>query len=456
MTKKLWGGRFKKKINPLVERFTQSIGYDWKLAEYDVLGSIVHTEILKKCRYLNSAEASKLQAALMQIGGDVRAGRFKKDAGAEDIHSQIQDMLEKKVGDLALKLQTARSRNEQVSFATRLYCAAHIGKLKKLIDKLIAALNDSAKKNKSLIIPGFTHMQHAQPVLLADHFKAYACMIQRDKARLSYISEHLGAAMGAGAVAGTPIGWKDYENAAKGYSREVKDYIEKSGIDLDIKAVSNSLDLAGDRDFVIEILSALSIAGMHISRMAEDLIIWSTKEFDFVEIDESFCTGSSLMPQKKNPDSLELIRGYTGRLYGNLVGVLTVMKGLPLSYNRDMQLDKEALFDSFEKIAAELEVLAAIVKTIKFNKGRIGEQLKDESLYATDIVYYLIEKGVAFKNAHDIVGRLIRYSADRSKEIRHMSAGELKRFSDKLVKSRIVALLDPKASVKSKRSVKRK
>ena len=446
MAKKLWGGRFNKKTDPLVEKFTKS--NDCEIAEYDILGSIAHAEILKKCGYLTPLEANKLLVALSQIG----AKRFKKDDSCEDVHTQIQNMVQEKVGDLALKLHTARSRNDQVVFATKLYCKTHIKLCEKFIDGLVSAIAKLAQKNKKVIIPGFTHLQHAQPVYLKDYFQVYIEMLERDKKRLEYISDNMTITLGAGALAGTPIPASNYNIAASKYVKELK----KAGLkDLNI-VTSNSLDAVSDRDFIIEFINALSILAMHLSRLAEDLIIWSTKEFDFVKIDEAFCTGSSLMPQKKNPDVLELIRGNAGRLYGNLMSVLTMMKGLPLTYNRDMQLDKEPLFDSFEKVSLELKVLEGLIKTLKFNKSKIEEQLRDESLYATDLVYYLVDKKVPFKEAHAIVGRLVKYSINKGIAIQKMSQGDLKKFSGNFVKKDLINLFDPKISVKSKKSIKRK
>lgn len=446
MGKKLWGGRFSKKTNPLVEAFTKSIQYDYKLAEYDIIGSKIHVQILKKAGILSGAEAGKLTNALDSI--DIRA--LRPDLENEDIHTMIQNTVQRKIGDLALKLHTARSRNDQVVFATKLYCKVALLDLESDINDFNLSLAGLVTKNLSLIIPGFTHMQHAQPVYLSDYLAAYASMLHRDFKRLQSINKEIELTMGAGALAGTPIKRSNYNIAAAKYLKEV-------GIldNLNIIAAPNSLDAVSDRDFVIEILSALSILSMHLSRLSEDLIIWSTKEFDFIEIDESFCTGSSLMPQKKNPDVLELVRGYAGRLNGNLISVLTMMKGLPLTYNRDMQLDKEPLFNSIEIVSNELKLMAGIVKTLKFNKAKIEEHLEDEALYATDLVYYLVGKGVAFKEAHSIVGRLVKHTLDSSIEIKSMSDAELKKFSDKFIHKEIIKLFDPKVSVESKKSIKR-
>lgn len=433
MSKKLWGGRFKKKTNPMVEKFTKSIQYDYKLAKYDLDGSMLHVNILKKAGILTAAEASKLTKGLKTVYKTVENGTYRPNRNSEDIHTDIQNLLHKKVGDVALKLHTARSRNDQVVFSVKMYCKDKLSELDKDISGLIDAFGKLSAKNRGLIIPGFTHMQHAQPVYLKNYLGAYVNMLKRDASKLSYISEHIKPTMGAGALAGTPISamiYGQYETL-------------------------NSIDTVSDRDFAIEILNVLAIIGMHLSRFAEDMIIWSTKEFGFVDIDDAFCTGSSLMPQKKNADVLELIRGYAGRLYGNLVSVLAMMKGLPLTYNRDMQLDKEPLFNSFEIVSSELKVLTGLIKTLKFNKVKIEAHLEDESLYATDLVYYLVDKGVPFKNAHTIVGRLIKYSLDNGIEIKSMTNSELKKFSDKLVKDEIINLFNPKVSVESKKSVKR-
>ncbi|MFH1190160.1 MAG: argininosuccinate lyase [Candidatus Omnitrophota bacterium] len=441
MAKKLWGGRFAKEADPLVEKFSRSIRYDHKLAKYDIFGSIAHVQVLKKARYLTPFEAGSLTKALSAFYEAVNKGAFKYDAKAEDIHTDIQNKLQDTLGDLALKLHTARSRNDQVVFATKAYCKTELAKLIAWMGRLEGALGKSAVKNRGLVLPGFTHMQHAQPVYAKDYLGAYARMLKRDAARLAAISDGIKLTMGAGALAGTPVASGIYGLSMRG---------------IKIEAPVNSIDAVSDRDFVIEILGALAIAGMHLSRLAEDFIIWSTKEFDFIEIDEAFCTGSSLMPQKKNADALELIRGCAGRLYGNLVSVLTVMKGLPLAYNRDMQCDKEPLFDSVETVLAELEILTGLVGTLRFNKAKIEEHLEDESLYATDLVYYLVGKGVPFKTAHTIVGKLIKHSIDSGIEIKSMSPAELEKFSPMLDRAAILKLFNPRVSVEAKRSIKRK
>lgn len=450
MAKKLWGGRFTKKIDEDFEEFSKSIHYDYKLAETDLLGSQAHVRILEKAEFLKKDEADKLYKGLQSILDEVRKGTFKWDKNCEDIHTDIQNKLQKDVGDLALKLHTARSRNDQVVFATKFYCKDLLVEIINYSDKLKIVLQELAKKNEKIIIPGFTHMQHAQPVYLKDYLHVYVEMLARDRERLLNIEKNMKITLGAGALAGTPISSVEY---AVGASKFLKG--RKLAEDFNITATVNSLDSVSDRDFVIEILSALAIVGMHLSRMAEDFIIWSTKEFNFIEIDEAFCTGSSLMPQKKNADVLELIRGYAGRLTGNLVSVLTMMKGLPLTYNRDMQLDKEPLFESFEIIGKELKILAGFVKALKFKEENIKKHLEDESLYATDLVYYLVEKKEPFTIAHSIIGKLVRYSMDKGVLIKNMTQDQLDMFSKKLKKEEIVKLFDPRKSVEGKISIDR-
>ncbi len=443
---KLWGGRFKKKTDPLVEEFTKSIHYDQKLAEYDCLGSLAHIDILKKAKLLNSQEHNKLKKGLEEILERIQSGQLKIDSSCEDIHTFIQEALEKKIGKLADKLQTCRSRNDQVVFDMKGYAFDHLADTLDLVSGVIKALKALAKKYATTYIPGYTHLQHAIPVRLADHLMAYAQMFQQDQRRLSAIIDHLNITMGSGALAGTFIDSHHYDGVTAFLPSHQK---------ANVSAPYNALHTVSDRDFIIETLNALAVLGMHLSRLAEDFILWSTKEFDFIDIDEAFCTGSSLMPHKKNPDVLELIRGYSGRLYGNLVSVLVMMKGLPLSYNHDMQLDKEPLFDSFEIVQKELQILAKLLPSVKFKKENIERQLEDECLYATDIADYLVQKGVPFKEAHTIVGRLVRTKLETGKDIKDMSQEELKKFHEFFTPAMMKKIIDPRHSVESQKSVKR-
>ncbi|MFC1624573.1 argininosuccinate lyase [Candidatus Omnitrophota bacterium] len=446
MKNKLWGGRFSKKTNPLVEEFTRSIQFDKKLAEYDCIGSLAHINVLKSAGLLTSEEHKKLEAGLKDILSSVKKGSFKTDESFEDIHSYVQYLLEKKLGKVALKLHTCRSRNDQVVFDVKCYCLEGLSLTTDLVMVLVKELAKLAKKNKEIVMPGYTHLQHAIPMKLASYFNAYSEMFLRDRDRLANIAKNLNLTLGAGSLAGTFVESSKYNVASKEYMPGSKN----------VSPATNSIDSVSDRDFVIEILNVLSMIGMHLSRFAEDLILWSTKEFDFIDIDESFCTGSSLMPQKKNPDALELIRGNTGRLYGNLMSVLVMMKGLPLSYNRDMQLDKEPLFSSFELIEKELKILTKLLPEIKFKKENIKKQLEDECLYATDLLDFLVQKGVAFKDAHTIIGKLISHKLKSGKEIKKMTASELKEFHPFLTPKEVKKRIDPKYSVNAKKSISEK
>lgn len=451
MAKKLWGARFSKPTNPLVEEFTKSIHFDYKLAKADIIGSLAHVLILGKARFLSNKEVIKLSQGLNSLWQNLNNSTYKIDPKSEDIHTDIQNKLEAKVGNVALKLHTARSRNDQVVFATKVYCKFNIKTTLENINGLMDAFNMLAGKYSQLIVPGFTHLQHAQPVYIKDYLGAYVQMLKRDAVRLEFILKNIKVSLGAGALAGTPIDASKYNIKI---TQLIKDKKLAKEI-FEVIATKNSLDVVSDRDFVIEIMSALAMVGMHLSRLSEDLIIWSTKEFGFVDIDDAYCTGSSLMPQKKNPDCLELIRGYSGRLYGGLMSELVMMKGLSLTYNRDMQLDKEPLFKALEIVNTELKMLAGLVKTLKFNENKILNHLKDEALYATDLVYYLVKRGVAFREAHSIIGKLVKYSLDSKIQIKDLPENMLKNFSSKLIKKDIIKLFNPKVSVESKKSIKR-
>ncbi|OGX07808.1 MAG: argininosuccinate lyase [Omnitrophica WOR_2 bacterium GWA2_47_8] len=442
---KLWGGRFSKKTHPLVEEFTKSIHFDKKLAEYDCIGSLYHIFILKKAGLLTQNEFNKLFKGLQEIFDEIKKGHFKIDESFEDIHSYIQHLLEikKGIGKVAFKLHTCRSRNDQIAFDTKLYCHEKTNVICELLIKLQKTIIQLANENNKIVIPGYTHLQHAIPISLQEYLFAYCKMLNRDTERLFNAKKNINLTLGAGALAGTLIQSANYNIAAT------------KSLPNSIKPTSNSIDAVSDRDFVIEILSALSIIGMHLSRLSEDMILWASKEFDFIDIDDAFCTGSSLMPNKKNPDVLELVRGYSGQLYGNLVSVLVTMKGLPLAYNRDMQLDKEPLFSSFEIIQESLKVLAELFKNISFKRENIARQLDDESLYATDISDYLVKNKVPFKEAHTIVGNLIRHKYKVGKELCEMEDGELQRFHKLLTSKIINVIINPQTSVKSKKSVRK-
>ena len=434
---KLWGSRFKKKTHPLVEEFTSSIGYDYKLAKYDVLGSIAHAKMLGKTKIIPPRDSAKIVQGLGSILKQIEKGAFVFNKQAEDIHTNIQNALKKKIGKAAEKLHTARSRNDQVVTDLRMYAKEEIKNLKSKIKDLQFALLGFAKKNIKVVIPGLTHTQHAQPVSLAHHCLAYVEMLERDKDRLCDAYKRCDVLpLGSAALAGTslPID-RNYVAGLLGFS----------------KVCANSIDAVSDRDFVLEILADLSILSMHLSRMAEDFVLWNSPEFALLELDEAFSTGSSLMPQKKNPDVLELVRANTGVLYGNLVSLLATMKGLPLSYNRDMQLDKPPLFNSFENLNGCLGVLCGLIKSAKVNRNQALILSSDELLCATDLVEYLVKKGVAFKEAHNIVGKVVSYALKKKIFLSEIPFGQWQKFSAHFEKD-IYRLLNAQASVAAKKS----
>ncbi|NQU95214.1 MAG: argininosuccinate lyase [Candidatus Omnitrophica bacterium] len=438
MAKKLWGGRFNKALAKDVLSFTSSINIDKTLAIYDCLGSIAHAKMLGKAKIIPAKDAKKIVKGLKSILTSLKKGTFKVDKGFEDIHSNIQYVLTKKIGKTAGRLHTARSRNDQVVTDTRMYCKDTIDALIRSITLLQKSVLGAAKKYVTLVIPGYTHLEHAQPVLFSHLLLAYIEMLERDKERLEDTRKRIDVlVLGSGALTGTTLPID-------------RNYVKKL---LGFKYLSrNSIDAVSDRDFIVEFLGALSIISMHLSRIAEDMILYGTKEFDLIEIDERFCTGSSLMPQKKNPDVLELIRGKTSQIYGSLVSVLGMLKGLPLSYNRDLQLDKEPLFSSIETINEELKLLAGLFASIKINKKNAGKALKDETIFATDIAEYLVGKGIAFRDAHDITGKLVKYCEKHNKNISTLDIKELNKFS-KCFKKDIFARLNPESSVRLKKSI---
>jgi len=446
MAKKLWGGRFKKPIDKDFESFQRSIEYDHKLAKYDIYHSLIHVQALVYTKVLTNAEAKKLTAALKGILSQIEKGAFVYDPDSEDIHTEIQNRLEAKAKSAALKLHSFRSRNDMVAFDEQFYCYEQAGQ----ILGLIADINNNsipqlAGKYPKDNIVGYTHTQRAQVVSFAEYMNSFAFMFHADFKRIYGFKQNLKVSLGAGALAGSFIKKADYDRAIKN--------VLNAGF---IGTAGNSLHNVSGRDFIIEFMATLAVLQMHISRMAEDLILYSTREFDFLDLPEEFCTGSSLMPHKKNPDFLELARGYSGRIYGNLVSILTTMKGLPLTYNRDMQLDKEPLFSSVETVKDELKILAKFIPGIKLNKTAVNKALEDESLYATELAEYLVSKGVAFKTAHEIVGKLIRCAEDTNIKIKDIEDSALKVFSTYLNKQVIKKVFDPAFAAASKRSIKGK
>ncbi|MDD5355896.1 MAG: argininosuccinate lyase [Candidatus Omnitrophica bacterium] len=398
MAKKLWGGRFKKKTDKDFFEFQKSIRYDHKLAEYDIAHSLIHVLALGSTGVLKPKEKAKLVKSIQKIQDEIAAGKFKYDKDSEDIHTDIQNKVEKKIGKLALKLHTLRSRNDQIVFDEKFYCYEESTKIERLLEKFMESIMFLKNRYRELSIVGYTHTQGAQKIYFKDYLGAFYCMFERDKKRLSSFLKNLEIHIGAGAL---------LRNIKKeNYGKAIKEFLK--GANYPIKPSENTVDDVSDRDFIIEFLSILSIMQMHLSRLSEDFILYSTKEFGFFELPEEFCTGSSLMPHKKNPDFLELVRGYTGRIYGNLFSILTTMKGLPLTYNRDMQLDKEPLFSSVETVKDEIAIMSRFIKGVRLNKDIIKESLKDKNLYSVDRAKDLVKQGMSFRQAHDEIGRELR------------------------------------------------
>jgi len=450
MAKKLWGGRFNKEINKDFFHFQKSIHYDYKFAEYDIYHSIIHVIALQEAGILSLTDAKRLIDALEDISIEVRQNKFKFNPNSEDIHTDIQNRVEKKVGKLALKLHTLRSRNDQVVFDEKWYCYKEGVYILGLLNIVLSSLNRLGGKYKNVYLPGYTHLQRAQVVSFFNYTGAFFCMLERDFERLDTFVKKSSIYIGSGALAGSAIPRSAYSEALKKFLVKTKSQFGQSKKS---ETVRNSLDNVASRDFIIEFLSILSMLQMHLSRLAEDFIIYSTKEFAFFDLPEEFCTGSSLMPHKKNPDFLELVRGNTGKVYGNLISVLTTMKGLPLAYNRDMQLDKEPLFSSVEVIEDELKILSEFIKAIKLNEKKIKSSLEDDDLYATEIAEFLVNQGVAFGEAHNVVGRLIRHAQDSNAKVKEMSDKELGTFHKKLKQKDINKIMNPEYAVLSKKSL---
>jgi len=395
--------------------YAASIPFDRRLYRQDIEGSIAHARMLAKQGIIAESEAKTIIKGLNSIQKEIERGKFQFRIELEDIHMNIEARLFEKIGDVAGKLHTARSRNDQMALDLRLFVKEEIGGTIDKIRALQAALAELAEANKDVVMPGYTHLQQAQPVLLAHHLLAYFEMLQRDKERFQDCLERTDVLpLGSGALAGVPYPI-DREFVARqlGFS----------------KVSTNSLDAVSDRDFVIEYEAAAAITMMHLSRLAEELILWSSSEFGFIEIGEAFTTGSSIMPQKKNPDVAELARGKTGRVYGHLMGILTTMKSLPLAYNRDMQEDKEGLFDTVDTLHTSLEVFAGMVKTLKINTERIYQAMKADYILATDLADYLVQKGLPFREAHGVVAKLSEYAMSKSKNFRELGRKEFRKFS---------------------------
>jgi argininosuccinate lyase len=424
-------------MDPLVERYTSSLSVDVKLARYDVIGSIAHAKMLGHCGILTVQESRSLVRGLEQMLKQIEQGQWKIDPAAEDVHTQVQQALEALVGPVARKIHTARSRNDQVCLDLRLYCRDAINALQQQIRNLQAALVGLADANQDVLIPGYTHLQRAQAISVAHHLLAYVEMLGRDVERLQDLRKRVDILpLGAGAIAGTslPVD-RAFVARELGFTR----------------IAENSMDAVSSRDFALELIADLVQANLNLSRLAEDMILWASAEFALLQLDDAFATGSSLMPQKKNPDVLELVRGQAGVVLGYASGLFSVLKGLPLAYNRDLQWDKYCLFPAVELTQEALEVLARLFQACSIRREAAERLLQEDDLCATDLAEYLVERGVAFRDAHGMVGRIVAYAEQQGKHLRELSLKELQQFAPACAED-ARAVLSARGSVQRKRS----
>ncbi len=433
----LWDSRFKKPLADIALKFSSSIHIDGKFYDEDITGSEAHVKMLMKQKIISVKDGNAILKALKEIRKEISSGKIRFNWRDEDIHTLIEDLLVKKVGGRGKRLHTARSRNDQVALDERLYMRKEINALVKLTRTLQRTLLQKAEKHKETIIPGYTHLQRAQPLLFAHHLLAYVSMLDRDVERLhDCLGRANRAPLGAAALAGTTL------QIDRLYSAKL---LKMNGI------IENSLDAVSDRDVMIELINACAIIMMHLSRLSEELVLWSSQEFSFAQFDDSFSTGSSLMPQKKNPDIAELIRGKVGRVYGSLFGLLTIMKALPLSYNRDMQEDKVHLLEAVDTTKECLLLGSALIKNTNFKKDRFEKELDGDLLLSTDLVDYLVRKNIPFREAHNIVGAIVAFCVDNKKKLNEISLEVYKKFSTEFEED-IFRLLTSCASVNNKRS----
>ncbi|MCK3895543.1 argininosuccinate lyase [Streptococcus suis] len=436
--KKLWGGRFEASLEEWVEEFGASIRFDQKLAKYDIQGSLAHVKMLGATGIINQEEAQVIQAGLEELLEEHEAGKLVFDIRNEDIHMNIESLLTDKIGSVAGKLHTARSRNDQVATDMHLYLKDTLFQVISKLTNLQEVLLDVAEQHVETIMPGYTHLQHAQPISFAQHLLAYYNMFQRDKERFEFNVQHTDISpLGAAALAGTtfPID-RQMTSDLMGFA----------------KPYSNSLDAVSDRDFILEFLSNASILMMHMSRLCEEIINWCSHEYQFVTLSDTFSTGSSIMPQKKNPDMAELIRGKTGRVYGNLVGLLTVMKSLPLTYNKDLQEDKEGMFDTAETILVSIDILAGMLQSMTVHKERMAQSTEKDFSNATELADYLASKGLPFRQAHEIVGKLV---LECSKAGYYLQDVPLERYQElsPVIESDIYTALESETAVSRRNSL---
>ena len=395
----MWKGRFKTDTAQLLKDFSESISFDWRLYRHDIAGSIAHATALQAAGLITSDDLEAIRTGLLGIRDEIDRGEFQWKRELEDVHMNIEAELTRRIGDPGAKLHTARSRNDQVALDLRLYLRDEADELRRLLADVQRSLVELGTRNIEVVIPGYTHLQRAQPVLFAHHLLAYVEMFSRDSERVADARKRLNVMpLGSGAIAGSTINLD-------------RDLVARL---LDFPAITqNSMDAVSDRDFAVELLSALALVGIHLSRLSEDLILWASAEFKFITISDAYTTGSSLMPQKKNPDVAELTRGKSGRLVGNLVSLLTTMKGLPMTYNRDMQEDKEPVFDSVDTVKAALQIFAAMLREIQVNREPAAAAVADWNLLATDLADYLVLHGVPFRKAHEVIGKTVALCLER-------------------------------------------
>ena len=411
---KLWAGRFQKQTDELVNDFNSSIGFDARLYKQDITGSLAHAKMLAACGVISQADAQAICAGLQQILLDIEAGKIAFSAENEDIHMNIETLLTERIGEAGKRLHTARSRNDQVALDFRMYLRGEIGSIKAMLLELEQTLVSLAEQHQSTVMPGYTHLQRAQPITFAQHLLAYGSMFQRDITRLEDCRARMNECpLGCGALAGTTYPIDRHQTAAA------------LGFDA---PMMNSLDGVSDRDYAIELLSDLSLIMMHLSRFCEEIILWCSWEFKFIELDDAYATGSSIMPQKKNPDVAELVRGKTGRVYGSLMGLLTVMKSLPLAYNKDMQEDKEGVFDAVDTVKQCLPVFTAMLSTVRVRKDNMYKAASRGFLNATDCADYLTKKGLPFRDAYKVSGKLVYYCTEHDQTLETLSLAELRQF----------------------------
>ncbi len=411
----MWKGRFAQETSALVQRYGESVSFDWRLYAHDIAGSIAHSKGLLKAGILTAEEQAQIESGLLAIRAEIEQGAFEFKEALEDVHMNIEAELTKRIGPAGAKLHTARSRNDQVATDVRLYCRSSIDSILRLARTMQAALVECAERGGDTLMPGYTHLQRGQPVLFAHHLLAYVEMLERDTARLADCRRRLNVMpLGSGALAGSTI--------------IIDRVFVASQLNFD-GVTQNSMDAVSDRDFVAELLFAISMIGVHLSRLSEDVILWASAEFAFVTLSDAHTTGSSLMPQKKNPDVAELTRGKSARLIGNLMSLLTLIKGLPMTYNRDLQEDKEPLFDSIDTISLALEVFAEMASGMDVNRTKTEAAASDPMLLATDLADYLVNHRVPFRQAHEVIGKLVAYSIAEKKAFGEMSLAEFQTFS---------------------------